>query len=145
MVVAVVGSVLFSGGGGGNLGSISTHTETQRHQLPPSLGNKKQTKSGSVLSLPSSASPACPEEGEDRGWQRGWEEMVTGAARWTGMGQAEASGVSENRRKEKRRIRKSTERFRTPLSRFLLCLFGFPFSSCSSSFRIFSLRSSHHC
>jgi hypothetical protein len=84
VVVAVVGSVLFSGGGGGTWGP-SPHTETQRHQLPPSLGNKKQTKSGFVLSLPFfclvTGAPACPEEGEDRGWQRGWGEMVTGLSR----------------------------------------------------------------
>jgi hypothetical protein len=85
VVVAVVGSVLFSGGGVGNLGSISavrthTHTETQRqarthassngrHQpglLSPPRRPTKASEIKSGLASPPSPSPSLPEEAESK-------------------------------------------------------------------------------
>ena len=75
VVVAVVGSVLFSGGGVGNLGSISAHTDTEaRLQLHQPLSSPRQPKAsrsnqGLASSFPSSL--PCPEEAKNKAKTKG--------------------------------------------------------------------------
>lgn len=119
----------------GNLGSISTHTETQRHayklhQLPssrqPKANQIRLPCSRLLLPLPL----PCPEEGEDQVRQRGMGRDGDRGGGGRGderRGEGTDGGRRENRRREKGGIRKSRERYHTHFLDLLLCYLDFPF------------------
>jgi hypothetical protein len=119
VVVAVVGSVLFSGGGVGNLGSISSHAHTHTNKLPnwcglrqtPLRPSQTAVKSDQISASFFPSPPRPEEEGEDEMMMQGQEEEMVMALTDLLDGEEEREGG----------IRKSRERYLSHFLDLLLC------------------------